>query len=118
MDMCVCLSVMDPVCVCVHMWWTPCVCMCVYVMGPLCVCVHVSVCLSLMDPLCVCVMIPVCTCLQSRDKARVSSMVVTAGDACAYVADQRGFVHVYDIEEYSLQGQELQPPTSRHELST
>uniref|UniRef100_A0A8B9WXU4 Uncharacterized protein n=1 Tax=Bos mutus grunniens TaxID=30521 RepID=A0A8B9WXU4_BOSMU len=47
-----------------------------------------------------------------RDKARVSSMVVTAGDACAYVADQRGFVHVYDIEEYSLQGQELQPPTS------
>uniref|UniRef100_A0A4W2BP91 Uncharacterized protein n=1 Tax=Bos indicus x Bos taurus TaxID=30522 RepID=A0A4W2BP91_BOBOX len=50
--------------------------------------------------------------LQSRDKARVSSMVVTAGDACAYVADQRGFVHVYDIEEYSLQGQELQPSTS------
>lgn len=45
-------------------------------------------------------------------------MVVTAGDACAYVADQRGFVHVYDIEEYSLQGQELQPSTSRHELST
>nr|XP_020740054.1 LOW QUALITY PROTEIN: WD repeat-containing protein 49-like [Odocoileus virginianus texanus] len=60
----------------------------------------------------VCIMIPVCTCLQSRDKARVSSMVVTAGDACAYVADQRSFVHVYDIEEYGLQGQELQLPTN------
>ena len=92
----VCLSMMDPVCVCVSVCDGPCVCVCV----------------------CVCIMIPVCTCLQSRDKARVSSMVVTAGDACAYVADQRGFVHVYDIEEYGLQGQELQPPTSRHELST
>ena len=30
-------------------------CVCVYVMGPLCVCVHVSVCLSVMDPVCVCV---------------------------------------------------------------
>ena len=97
--------------------------MCVYVMSPLCVCVRACICVSVCDGpcvcvcVCVCVMIPVCTCLQSRDKALVSSMVVTAGDACAYVADQCGFVHVYDIEEYSLQGQELQPPTSRHELS-
>ena len=56
-------------------------------------------------------------CLQSTDKARVSSMVVTPGDACAYMGDQHGIVHVYDIEEQGLQGQELQPPTSRHELS-
>nr|CAI9712397.1 unnamed protein product [Rangifer tarandus platyrhynchus] len=55
---------------------------------------------------------PIANFAPSRDKARVSSMVVTAGDACAYVADQRGFVHVYDIEEYGLQGQELQPPTN------
>ncbi|XP_052505986.1 WD repeat-containing protein 49-like [Budorcas taxicolor] len=48
----------------------------------------------------------------SIDKARVSSTVVTAGDACAYVADQHGIVHVYDMEEYGLQGQELQPPTN------
>ncbi|XP_055399096.1 WD repeat-containing protein 49-like [Bubalus kerabau] len=55
---------------------------------------------------------PIANFAPSRDKALVSSMVVTAGDACAYVADQCGFVHVYDIEEYSLQGQELQPPTN------
>lgn len=54
-------------------------------------------------------------CLQSTDKARVSSMVVTPGDACAYMGDQPcGIVHVYDIEEQGLQGQELQPP-GRHE---
>ncbi|XDC78782.1 hypothetical protein R6Z07F_009955 [Ovis aries] len=47
-----------------------------------------------------------------RDKARVSSMVVTPGDACAYMGDQHGIVHVYDIEEQGLQGQELQPPTN------
>uniref|UniRef100_A0A8C2NKX2 Uncharacterized protein n=1 Tax=Capra hircus TaxID=9925 RepID=A0A8C2NKX2_CAPHI len=34
--------------------------------------------------------------------ARVSSMVVTAGDACAYVGDQHGIVHVYDIEDCAL----------------
>ncbi|XFF83283.1 hypothetical protein AB1E18_009502 [Capra hircus] len=38
----------------------------------------------------------------STDKARVSSMVVTAGDACAYVGDQHGIVHVYDIEDCAL----------------
>ncbi|KAM9675026.1 LOW QUALITY PROTEIN: cilia- and flagella-associated protein 337-like [Dama dama] len=55
---------------------------------------------------------PIANFAPSRDKARVSSTVVTAGDACAYVADQRGFVHVCDVEEYGLQGQELQPPTN------
>ncbi|KAB0394919.1 hypothetical protein E2I00_010193, partial [Balaenoptera physalus] len=48
-----------------------------------------------------------------RDKAWVSSMAVTTGDACAYVSDQDSFVHVYDIEEYGLQGPEPQPPKSR-----
>ncbi|TKC34609.1 hypothetical protein EI555_012247 [Monodon monoceros] len=51
--------------------------------------------------------------LQSRDKAWVSSMAVTTGDACAYVADQDGSVPVYDVEEYGLQGPEPQPPRSR-----
>ncbi|KAM5288019.1 cilia- and flagella-associated protein 337-like [Ctenodactylus gundi] len=46
----------------------------------------------------------------SRGKAQVSSMAVSAGDALLYVADQQGFVHVYDIKEYGLQGPELQPP--------
>ncbi|TEA24107.1 hypothetical protein DBR06_SOUSAS2610053, partial [Sousa chinensis] len=54
--------------------------------------------------------------LQSRDKAWVSSMVVTTGDAWAYVADQDGSVPVYDIEEYGLQGPEPQPPRSGLEL--
>uniref|UniRef100_A0A8C9M977 Uncharacterized protein n=1 Tax=Panthera tigris altaica TaxID=74533 RepID=A0A8C9M977_PANTA len=45
-----------------------------------------------------------------RDKAQVSNIAVTARDAFAYVADQEGFVHVYDIKEYGLQGPELQPP--------
>lgn len=69
---------------------------CVYVTGPLCVC---------NDP-CACV-------FQSRDKAWVSSMAVTTGDAWAYVADQDGSVPVYDIEEYGLQGPEPQTPRSR-----
>ena len=117
---CVCLSVMDPVCVCVSVCDGLCVCMCVCMEWALCVCVCACICVSVCDGpcVCVCITIPVCTCLQSTDKAWVSSMVVPAGDACAYVADQRGFVHVYDIEEYGLQGQELQAPTSRHELST
>ncbi|VFV46040.1 Hypothetical predicted protein [Lynx pardinus] len=46
----------------------------------------------------------------SRDKAQVSSIAVTARDALAYVADEEGFVHVYDIKEYGLQGPELQSP--------
>ncbi|KAJ8785607.1 hypothetical protein J1605_007204 [Eschrichtius robustus] len=50
---------------------------------------------------------------RSRDKAWVSSMAVTTGDACAYVSDQDGFVHVHDIEEYDLQGPEPQPSKSR-----
>lgn len=29
------------------------------------------------------------------------------------MADQEGFVHVYDIKEYGLQEPELQPPKSR-----
>ena len=70
--------------------------------GSVCVCVCVCVC---NDP-CACV-------FQSKDRAQVSSMVVTAGDARAYVADQDGFVRVYDIEEYGLWGPELQPPKSR-----
>nr|XP_012420015.1 PREDICTED: WD repeat-containing protein 49-like [Odobenus rosmarus divergens] len=48
----------------------------------------------------------------SRDKAQVSSIAVTAGDALAYVADWKGFVHIYDIKEYGLQGPELQSPKS------
>ncbi|XP_027446482.1 LOW QUALITY PROTEIN: WD repeat-containing protein 49-like [Zalophus californianus] len=48
----------------------------------------------------------------SRDKAQVSSIAVTAGDALAYVADRKGFVHIYDIKEYGLQGPELQSPKS------
>ncbi|KAM6179026.1 cilia- and flagella-associated protein 337-like [Rhynchocyon petersi] len=46
----------------------------------------------------------------SRRKAQVSSIVVTADDALAYLADQEGFVHVYDIKEYGLQGPEPRPP--------
>ncbi|KAL1768547.1 WD repeat-containing protein 49-like [Sigmodon hispidus] len=46
----------------------------------------------------------------SRGKAQVSSIVVTAGDTLTYLADQQGFVHVYDIQEYGLQGPELQAP--------
>ncbi|XP_054979971.1 WD repeat-containing protein on Y chromosome-like [Sorex araneus] len=46
----------------------------------------------------------------SKSKARVSSIVVTAGDTLTFVADQDGFVHVYDIQGYGLQGVELQPP--------
>ncbi|XP_069859417.1 cilia- and flagella-associated protein 337-like [Dipodomys merriami] len=46
----------------------------------------------------------------SIEKTQVSCMVVTAGDALAYLADQQGFVHVYDIKDYGLQGPELQPP--------
>ncbi|CAK7322202.1 hypothetical protein VULLAG_LOCUS23856 [Vulpes lagopus] len=46
----------------------------------------------------------------SKDKAQVSSIAVTAGDVLVYVADQKGFVHVYDIKEYGLQGPELQFP--------
>ncbi|EQB78817.1 hypothetical protein CB1_001253003 [Camelus ferus] len=49
----------------------------------------------------------------SRDKARISSMAVTAGDTCDYVADQDGLVHVCDIEEYGLPGPELQPSKGR-----
>ncbi|KFO33353.1 hypothetical protein H920_05251, partial [Fukomys damarensis] len=46
----------------------------------------------------------------SRGKAQVSSIAVTAGDALVYLADQQGFVHIYDIKEYGLWGPELQPP--------
>ncbi|XP_044925556.1 WD repeat-containing protein 64-like isoform X2 [Mustela putorius furo] len=53
---------------------------------------------------------PIANFTPSRDKAQVSSITVTAGDALAYVADQEGFVHVYDIKEYGLQGPELQSP--------
>ncbi|KAF3825900.1 hypothetical protein GH733_006727 [Mirounga leonina] len=44
--------------------------------------------------------------------AQVSSIAVTAGDALAYMADQKGLVHVYDITEHGLQGPELQSPKS------
>uniref|UniRef100_A0A8C7BZQ6 WD repeat-containing protein 49 n=1 Tax=Neovison vison TaxID=452646 RepID=A0A8C7BZQ6_NEOVI len=53
---------------------------------------------------------PIANFTPSRDKAQVSSITVTAGDVLAYVADQEGFVHVYDIKEYGLQGPELQSP--------
>uniref|UniRef100_A0A8C0LR07 WD repeat domain 49 n=1 Tax=Canis lupus dingo TaxID=286419 RepID=A0A8C0LR07_CANLU len=43
--------------------------------------------------------------------SQVSSIAVTA-DVLVYVADQKGFVHVYDIKEYGLQGPELQFPKS------
>ncbi|XP_049634417.1 WD repeat-containing protein 49-like [Suncus etruscus] len=46
----------------------------------------------------------------SKSKAQVSSITVSAEDAFTYVADQDGFVHVYDIQEYALWGAELQPP--------
>ncbi|XP_038200439.2 WD repeat-containing protein 49-like [Arvicola amphibius] len=47
---------------------------------------------------------------QSKGKAQVSSIVVTAGDTLIYLADQQGFVHVYDIQEYGLRGPELRAP--------
>nr|XP_023477104.1 LOW QUALITY PROTEIN: WD repeat-containing protein 64-like [Equus caballus] len=53
---------------------------------------------------------PIANFTPSRDKAWVSSMVVTAGDALACVADQESFVRVYNIKEYSLWGPELRPP--------
>ncbi|XP_029415509.1 WD repeat-containing protein 49-like [Nannospalax galili] len=46
----------------------------------------------------------------SRGKAQVSSIAVTTGDTLTYLADQQGFVHVCDIQEYGLQGPELQAP--------
>ncbi|KAM7331552.1 hypothetical protein ACRRTK_008260 [Alexandromys fortis] len=46
----------------------------------------------------------------SKGKAQVSSIVVTSGDTLTYLADQQGFVHVYDIQEYGLRGPELQAP--------
>ncbi|XP_021078356.1 WD repeat-containing protein 49-like [Mus pahari] len=48
----------------------------------------------------------------SREKAQVSGMVVTSGDTLAYLADQHGFIHVYDIQEYGLRGTELQAPNT------
>ncbi|XP_047612397.1 WD repeat-containing protein 49-like [Phacochoerus africanus] len=53
---------------------------------------------------------PIANFTPSKDRAQVSSMVVTAGDAHAYVADRDGFVRVYDIKEYGMWGPELQPP--------
>nr|XP_025852377.1 WD repeat-containing protein 49-like [Vulpes vulpes] len=53
---------------------------------------------------------PIANFIPSKDKAQVSSIAVTAGDVLVYVADQKGFVHVYDIKEYGLQGPELQFP--------
>ncbi|EGV93344.1 Uncharacterized protein C13orf26-like [Cricetulus griseus] len=50
--------------------------------------------------------------IPSRGKAQVSSIVVTSEDTLTYLADQQGFVHVYDIQEYGLQGPELQAPNS------
>jgi len=49
---------------------------------------------------------------QAREKAQVSGIVVTSGDTVAYLADQHGFIYVYDIQEYGLWGAELQPPNS------
>ncbi|XP_032743080.1 WD repeat-containing protein on Y chromosome-like [Rattus rattus] len=46
----------------------------------------------------------------AREKAQVSGIVVTSGDTVAYLADQHGFIYVYDIQEYGLWGAELQPP--------
>ncbi|ELW48350.1 60S ribosomal protein L6, partial [Tupaia chinensis] len=46
----------------------------------------------------------------SKGQAQISSIAVTTGDALAYLADQQGFVHIYDIKEYGLQGLEPQPP--------
>uniref|UniRef100_A0A8C0P5C9 WD repeat domain 49 n=1 Tax=Canis lupus familiaris TaxID=9615 RepID=A0A8C0P5C9_CANLF len=54
---------------------------------------------------------PIANFIPSKDKAQVSSIAVTA-DVLVYVADQKGFVHVYDIKEYGLQGPELQFPKS------
>ncbi|CAD7671341.1 unnamed protein product [Nyctereutes procyonoides] len=53
---------------------------------------------------------PIANFIPSKDKAQVSSIAVTAGDVLVYVANQKGFVHVYDIKEYGLQGPELQFP--------
>nr|XP_012804527.2 WD repeat-containing protein 49-like [Jaculus jaculus] len=46
----------------------------------------------------------------STGKAQVSCIAVTAGDELAYLADQQGFVHVYDVQKYGLWGSELQAP--------
>ncbi|XP_031194673.1 WD repeat-containing protein 49-like [Mastomys coucha] len=48
----------------------------------------------------------------SRERAQVSGIVVTTGDTLAYLADQQGFIHVYDIQEYGLRGAELQAPNT------
>ncbi|XP_040607344.1 WD repeat-containing protein on Y chromosome-like isoform X5 [Mesocricetus auratus] len=50
--------------------------------------------------------------IPSRGNARVSSIVVTSEDTLTYLADQQGFVHVYDIQKYGLQGPELQAPNT------
>nr|XP_058132977.1 WD repeat-containing protein 49-like [Dasypus novemcinctus] len=48
----------------------------------------------------------------SQRKARVSSIAVTADDTLAYMADEEGFLHIYDIKEYGSRGPEPQPPRS------
>ncbi|KAI5279550.1 Wd Repeat-Containing Protein 49 [Manis pentadactyla] len=53
---------------------------------------------------------PIANFTPSRDKAQISRITVTAEDTFAYIADQEGFVQVYDIKKYGLQGPEMQPP--------
>ncbi|XP_027733400.1 WD repeat-containing protein 49-like [Vombatus ursinus] len=48
--------------------------------------------------------------IPSRGKSQISSMVVTTGDTCAYVADKLGYVYIYDIRDYALEGPEQEPP--------
>ncbi|KAJ6662359.1 hypothetical protein lerEdw1_012523 [Lerista edwardsae] len=46
----------------------------------------------------------------SREKSRISSIAVTANDACLYAADENGFVYAYDIKDYALQDAEQEVP--------
>nr|XP_020852882.1 WD repeat-containing protein 49-like [Phascolarctos cinereus] len=48
--------------------------------------------------------------IPSRGKSQISSIVVTTGDTCAYVADKLGYVYTYDIRDYALEGPKQEPP--------
>ncbi|XP_033866082.3 WD repeat-containing protein 64-like [Acipenser ruthenus] len=46
----------------------------------------------------------------SKMKVHITSIAVTADDSLLYAADQAGYVYVYDIQEFTLQGPEEGPP--------
>ncbi|XP_056681108.1 WD repeat-containing protein 49-like [Monodelphis domestica] len=50
--------------------------------------------------------------IPSRGKSQIRSIVVSTGDTYVYVADNMGYVYMYDIKDYALKGPEQEPPKS------